>query len=569
MITDSTNNIIDSGNTEEIIENRHDSLVKNSVCKMRKTSSKNDLTDAATNKKMRPPPIPKNTDITYLEFFKHEIDIKKYRLPELKRVAKYNYLRVGGNKPVLLHRIISFFAINMYANHIQCVVRGHLVRRMIKLRGPAYANRSLCVNSSDFFTLEPLDEISKCEFFSYCDKEQHAGGNSDQDRSNFIYGCNINSFMNLLKRKGMGIMNPYNRNVLAPNIIKSAISLYRSMMLYMPNSIDPADVHDQETFWMSTIYRNCMNIERRVRQTVPLRIPQARRILPITIDTSGTVSLSAAQFQRGNRIPTPFFTEEINLLSFPSSLNLDSIDVSGEEQRIPMSPNRLIRPNPQHIGLDTARILLDLQNVIEMEDGEPMDIEDPNTVTATDDELENDAIQILTNNLTVHTATSSNQNLQQLEDYHRHIDQIERNLEQIRRYPSNQRVQEIFMEIDQLGNYTDVEWFQSLSKRRLYILYGHLFENWRYRSRLPLQVKARICPLGDPFLHVMPNRIDLGEISRQEMMDGCITVMENMIYTAFDIEDRKLGALHFLTALTAVSDGARETLPWLYESMYG
>ena len=43
--------------------------------------------------------------------------------------------------------------------------------------------------------------------------------------------------------------------------------------------------------------------------------------------------------------------------------------------------------------------------------------------------------------------------------------------------------------------------------------------------------------------------------------------MENLIYSSVDIEYRKIGALHSLTALTVVSHGARRALPWLYESL--
>jgi hypothetical protein len=42
-----------------------------------------------------------------------------------------------------------------------------------------------------------------------------------------------------------------------------------------------------------------------------------------------------------------------------------------------------------------------------------------------------------------------------------------------------------------------------------------------------------------------------------------------MVYCGIDDEYRKIGTLHALTALTIVSNGARNSLPWLYESLYG
>ena len=43
--------------------------------------------------------------------------------------------------------------------------------------------------------------------------------------------------------------------------------------------------------------------------------------------------------------------------------------------------------------------------------------------------------------------------------------------------------------------------------------------------------------------------------------------MENLIYSGFDDEDRKIFAFHLLSALTMVSYPARNALPWLYESI--
>ena len=40
-----------------------------------------------------------------------------------------------------------------------------------------------------------------------------------------------------------------------------------------------------------------------------------------------------------------------------------------------------------------------------------------------------------------------------------------------------------------------------------------------------------------------------------------------MIYAAIDEEYAKIGALHCLTALTIVSQPARNALPWLWESV--
>ena len=139
-------------------------------------------------------------------------------------------------------------------------------------------------------------------------------------------------------------------------------------------------------------------------------------------------------------------------------------------------------------------------------------------------------------------------------------------MQEIRAKPIETRIQELFMEIDQLGNYTQVSWFTDLTKRELYSYYHRLNNIWRHRSRTFLSVRQRICPLGDPFqMAVLSVRLD--EISIERLVTNAITTMENLCYTATDIEDRKLGAIYTLIALTHVSLPARDNMIWLYESM--
>jgi hypothetical protein len=145
-----------------------------------------------------------------------------------------------------------------------------------------------------------------------------------------------------------------------------------------------------------------------------------------------------------------------------------------------------------------------------------------------------------------------------------HIQTMENKMGEIVRQPILVRTQELFMEIDQLGNYTNVEWFHQLSKRDCFVFFEYLYNHWRFRGQLTIAVKKRICPLGDPFLGITRTR--LNEITEEQLRFNCITAMERLTYTAYDIEDRKLGALYILIALTQVSLPARNNMLWLYES---
>jgi len=124
--------------------------------------------------------------------------------------------------------------------------------------------------------------------------------------------------------------------------------------------------------------------------------------------------------------------------------------------------------------------------------------------------------------------------------------------------PLNVRINELFMYIDQLGNYTNSTWFSQLNKRKYYIFYSQLRELWSFRAQIPVFIKSNICPLGEPFLNSSSIfRKPYDQITEQEVCIGCLDVIENIIMTSLDVEYRKIGCLHVLTALTYVSPEAR------------
>jgi hypothetical protein len=130
--------------------------------------------------------------------------------------------------------------------------------------------------------------------------------------------------------------------------------------------------------------------------------------------------------------------------------------------------------------------------------------------------------------------------------------------------PVETRILELFMEIDQLGNYTEREWFSTLTGNQYISLYRLLNNIWR---RLPLDIRSKICILGDPFLNILQRFNSSDESSLERLQESCLIVCENMVFTGIDIEYRKIGALHVLSALTVVSVNARRAIPWLYESI--
>lgn len=142
---------------------------------------------------------------------------------------------------------------------------------------------------------------------------------------------------------------------------------------------------------------------------------------------------------------------------------------------------------------------------------------------------------------------------------------------EVKRLPLEQRIREIFIEIDILGNYTQSTWFSTLSSYEYCHFFRHLYEIWNFRANLSPEIKRRICILYDPFLNTrLPPTSAIiinPDAYLQTLQEICITVIENIVYGSPDPEYRKIGTMHVLTALTIVSRDARHNLYWLYESV--
>jgi hypothetical protein len=358
-----------------------------------------------------------NIGLSYKDYIKKSIVLNKYKIPELKSIAKSHKLRIGGTKKVLIERITNYFLYCKYAIEVQRTFRGHIVRKSFALRGVALKNRKLCVNETDGFTLEPIDEIDFQLFYSYT------------DTNHFVYGFDLMSLITLYKNKGK-IVNPYTREKINVNTLCEILTLGRLVKIIFPNILEDDNKQIIENTHTQT-------------RTVPVR-----RVNTNTLN---------------NRLRNTI-------------INVDNLD---ERQR-----------------------------------------------------------------------------------------EIFLKLEEIRRLSINQRIQELFIEIDILGNYTQSSWFTNLEKRDLIRLFRFIYDLWNYRGQFSDETKRNICYLCCPFSNVrMINNYTYEHLSEDQAVESCLTIMEHLVYCGIDIEYQKLGTLHVLSALTMVSIHARNNLYWLYESI--
>jgi hypothetical protein len=135
-------------------------------------------------------------------------------------------------------------------------------------------------------------------------------------------------------------------------------------------------------------------------------------------------------------------------------------------------------------------------------------------------------------------------------------------LQELRNNTINYRIENLFIDIDLLGNYTSSKWFSNMSTHQCFTFWNLLYDIWLYRAEILQETKNKICPIHSPFLgKKLP--INQPMPALEIIQDHCLFAMENMIYMSTEEEYRKLGAMYVLCALTMVSHDAQIALPWL------
>lgn len=350
-----------------------------------------------------------------LKFYKNSMVISNTSIQNVKEmkaaIKNIHDFTLVGNKKIIQERLINYFEQERIAIIIQKNVRRFFVKKMFTMLGPAVKNTSLCINDSDFITLDPLSELSIYDFFSY------------RDKRNNIYGFQLSSLIMLIKKRGSKpLENPFNRE----NIT------------YLSEPIKQLD---------------------RLIKRIQLKyVPKKREIIQKTVKPHMR-SRANSNVNRVSRLHSMLMTE-----------------------------------------------------------------------------------------------------------YNYHCDDMINYIRITRSKPIRDRTIQLFIEIDNLGNYSDHEWFTVLD-RRGYLRYFRLLRDlWTYRARIPTNIKFKICPLWDPFF-ILTDVNSINDLTIEQLQSLCLSVMEDMIYTGVDTEFKTLGSMHVLSVLTIVNIGARQALPWLYESL--
>ena len=126
------------------------------------------------------------------------------------------------------------------------------------------------------------------------------------------------------------------------------------------------------------------------------------------------------------------------------------------------------------------------------------------------------------------------------------------------------RIQDLFYEIDLLGNYTQRKWFDDLGRNSLMRFFSQLRDFWNERGGIRSNVKLEICSLnGDPFYNIIIHNSNA--ISTEKIKEACLLVMENLVFTGINDVSRNTGVIYILMNLALVSEDVRNSISWLQE----
>jgi hypothetical protein len=135
------------------------------------------------------------------------------------------------------------------------------------------------------------------------------------------------------------------------------------------------------------------------------------------------------------------------------------------------------------------------------------------------------------------------------------------------------KILDLFQTMNSYGNYANSEWFMDLP-RNLHIRFAReLVDIWNYRALLTVAKKQEICPphgspfLGTPYFTNIVNNTTLNNLSNETVVKYNVQIIENLVKSAVDIDNKMLGTFYVLSALTLVSQPARDAMPWLYDAV--
>jgi len=176
---------------------------------------------------------------------------QNFTIKQLKDITGHYKIKLNGAsvKTEIMAKICNYFKSYEKAVIIQKAYQRYLFKQYNKLRGPARFRRSICVNDTDFFTMDSLTDIPYNQFFSFMDEDK------------MIYGFDIMSLFNLFSKGTNGVgangvgangvdtnaTNPYNRNPFPKQVTRSINKILRLSKIFKePINLDTNEGEEKD-----------------------------------------------------------------------------------------------------------------------------------------------------------------------------------------------------------------------------------------------------------------------------------------------------------------------------------
>lgn len=149
----------------------------------------------------------------------------KALVKDLRYTLSYYNQPSHGKKQELLEQLSKYFNnIVVYQPNIDKIImiqryyRKYLNNKILKIRGPGFFDRKICLNDYDFYTCVDKMEIDNAYFISY------------QDNKNFVYCFDIRSLIKLNEHSDGKIpINPYNLSEIPISLIENTLYIIKQL----------------------------------------------------------------------------------------------------------------------------------------------------------------------------------------------------------------------------------------------------------------------------------------------------------------------------------------------------
>jgi hypothetical protein len=167
-----------------------------------------------------------NSKLDYYPNARILASLEYYKLIKKNDVSKF--MLAINNINLLVSLFETLLNVNLNLNKIiklQKWIKKSLNNFKAKLRGPALYNRALCVNDSDFVSLDDIKDIPEREFISF------------KDDTDFIYGFHIDSIIELIFKTDENYYENFKKHsstLCYKQFIKTLFNHYNKMKIFNP-----------------------------------------------------------------------------------------------------------------------------------------------------------------------------------------------------------------------------------------------------------------------------------------------------------------------------------------------